>query len=118
MLLEREQSLYAFSWNAKETNQLKVIKAVLLCGRMEALNASLEKLRREHEKHELWFQQFRQALAGMTAIVARVERALEREMAQREARQSLLERLLEAHERHLEKLNMLTTRHRLIINSL
>ena len=83
---------------------------------MEALNAKLEKLSREHEKHELWFQQLRQALAGMTTIVARVERASEREMAQREAGQTLLDRLLERHQENLARLNTLTLRHRVIIN--
>ncbi len=52
----------------------------------------------------------------MTEIITRIERALEKEIAQREAGQTLLQRLVDAHERNLTKVNTLTSRHRLIIN--
>ncbi len=79
-------------------------------------NMALERLQRKVQRHEVWFQHFRQALSGMSAVLSRVERALEREIAQRQAGQTLLQRLLDSHESNLTKLNTMTSRHRLIIS--
>ena len=83
---------------------------------MDVLHAKLDKLEQSYEKHQHWLGRVHGSLEGITAILQRIEEALQQEIAERKSGQLILQRLVDVQGATVNQLQTLTIRHKLIIN--